>query len=144
MRPVSIDGAKVSDLAKAVPSEFPASKLVVPQQVIFQSADGMPVHGQLFLPPKGTASRGPAILFFHGGPIRQMLLGWHPMDAYAYMYAMNQYLASEGYVVMSVNYRGGTGYGMNWREAENFGPSGSSEDNDIVGAAHYLASRSEI
>ena len=74
------------------------------------------------------------ILFFHGGPIRQMLLGWHPMDAYAYFYAMNQYLASEGYVVLSVNYRGGTGYGLNWREAENFGPGGSSVDNDIVGA----------
>ena len=144
MRPVSIDGAKVSDLAKAVPAEFPASKLVAPQQVIFQAADGAPVHGQLFLPPKGTASRGPAILFFHGGPIRQMLLGWHPMDAYAYMYAMNQYLASEGYVVLSVNYRGGTGYGMNWREAEHFGPSGSSEDNDIVGAAHYLGSRPDV
>jgi dipeptidyl aminopeptidase/acylaminoacyl peptidase len=66
------------------------------------------------------------------------------MDAYAYMYAMNQYLASEGYVVLSVNYRGGTGYGMNWREAEHFGPSGSSEDNDIVGAAHYLGSRSDV
>jgi dipeptidyl aminopeptidase/acylaminoacyl peptidase len=144
MRPVSVDGGKVADLAKAIPADFPASKLVVPQQVIFQSADGMPVHGQLFLPPKGTPSKGPAILFFHGGPIRQMLLGWHPMDAYTYMYAMNQYLASEGYVVLSVNYRGGTGYGMNWREAENFGPSGSSEDNDIVGAAHYLGGRPDV
>ena len=144
MRPVSVDGAKVTDLAKAIPPEFPASKLVVPQPVIFQAADGKPVHGQLFLPPNGVASKGPAILFFHGGPIRQMLLGWHPMDAYAYMYAMNQRLASEGYVVLSVNYRGGTGYGLYWREADNFGPTGSSEDNDIVGAAHYLASRPDV
>jgi dipeptidyl aminopeptidase/acylaminoacyl peptidase len=145
MRPVSVEGGRMADLAPgAVPADFPARKLVEPQQVVFKSADGMDVHGQLFLPPAGTPSRGPAVLFFHGGPVRQMLLGWHPMDAYAYMYGMNQYLASEGYVVLAVNYRGGTGYGMNWREAENFGPAGSSEDNDIVGAAHYLGARPDV
>ncbi len=145
MRPVSVEGGKTPDLAQGtIPASFPATKLVEPQQVIFKSPDGVSVHGQLFLPPKGVASKGPAILFFHGGPIRQMLLGFHPMDAYAYFYAMNQYLASEGYVVMSVNYRGGTGYGLNFREAENFGPAGSSEDQDILGAANYLRSRADV
>jgi len=47
----------------------------------------------------------------HGGPIRQMLLGWHYMYYYANSYAMNEYLASRGYVVLSVNYRSGIGYG---------------------------------
>jgi dipeptidyl aminopeptidase/acylaminoacyl peptidase len=118
--------------------------LVEPQQVVFSAADGLAVHGQLFLPPSGRRGRGPAVLFFHGGPIRQMLLGWHPMGAYTYMYAMNQYLANEGYVVLSVNYRGGTGYGLDFREAPNFGAGGASELNDILGAALYLRSRSDV
>ena len=45
-----------------------------------------------------------------------MLLGFHPMDAYSWMYALNQYFASEGYIVLSVNYRGGIGYGLDYAE----------------------------
>lgn len=146
MRPVSLDSqSRMRDLAPGeIPASFPASKLVEPQQVVFTAADGLQVHGQLFLPPAGKASRGPAVLFFHGGPIRQMLLGWHPMDAYSFMYGMNQYLASEGYVVLSVNYRGGVGYGLNFREAPNFGAGGASELNDILGAALYLRGRPDV
>jgi dipeptidyl aminopeptidase/acylaminoacyl peptidase len=96
------------------------------------------------MPPPGRAARGPALLFFHGGPTRQMLLGWHPMDAYAYMYGLNQYFANEGYVVLSVNYRGGVGYGLNFREAKNFGAAGSSEFNDILGAATFLRARADV
>src|SRR6266849_4771715 len=86
--------------------------LVAPQQVIFHAEDGLEIHGQLFL-PKGSkpTEKKPALVFMHGGPIRQMLLGWHYMYYYANSYAMNQYLASRGYVVLSVNYRSGIGYG---------------------------------
>jgi dipeptidyl aminopeptidase/acylaminoacyl peptidase len=144
--PVSLDASgHMAELApQLIPAEFPASKLVEPQQVVFTSPDGVQVHAQMFLPPKGVAAKGPAMLFFHGGPIRQMLLGWHPMDAYAFMYGMNQYLASEGYVVLSVNYRGGTGYGLEFREPKDFGWMGSSELKDIEGAVAYLRSRSDV
>ena len=70
----------------------------------------MQIHGQLFL-PKG-AGKHPAMVFFHGGSRRQMLLGWHYMDYYSNAYGMNQYLASKGYVVLRVNYRSGIGYGL--------------------------------
>ena len=131
--------------SQTMPAEYPGSKFVTPQQVIFRSPDGMKIHGQLFLPP-GTSrgTRHPALLFFHGGPYRQMLLGANPMGAYSYMYAMNQYFASRGYVVLSVNYRGGTGYGLNFRVPPNFGPAGASEYNDVLGAATFLASRSDV
>ncbi len=69
-----------------------------------------------FFCPKG-AGKHPAIVFFHGGSRRQMLLGWHYMYYYSNTYGMNQYLASKGYVVLSVNYRSGIGYGLNFREA---------------------------
>ena len=73
-----------------------------------------------------------------------MLLGFHPMDAYNWMYAENQYLAAEGYIVLSVNYRGGIGYGLEYREAENFGPAGGSELNDLLGAIAYLQARPDV
>jgi dipeptidyl aminopeptidase/acylaminoacyl peptidase len=136
--------SRLVDLAPQVPADFPDARFSEPQPVIFDAADGLKIHGQLFLPPPGRASRGPAILFFHGGPPRQMLLGWHPMDAYNYMYALNQYLADEGYVVLSVNYRGGSGYGLDFRQPPKFGAAGSSEFNDILGSAMYLRTRADV
>ncbi|HEY4130812.1 MAG TPA: prolyl oligopeptidase family serine peptidase, partial [Gemmatimonadaceae bacterium] len=151
MRPVTVSqsGDQIGtpkDLApQTLPEEYSGAKFVVPQQVIFRSPDGMMVHGQLFLPPgESRGVRHPALLFFHGGPYRQMLLGANPMGAYAYMYAANQYFASRGYVVLSVNYRGGTGYGLNFRVPAKFGPAGASEYNDIVGAASFLNARADV
>src|SRR5260221_13270217 len=86
----------------------------------------------------------PAILFFHGGPQRQMLLGFNPKRSYSWIYAFNQYLVAEGYIVLSVNYRGGTGYGLDYREADNFGPGGGSELNDLVGTINYLRGRQDV
>ena len=54
------------------------------------------------------------------------------MYYYNNAYAMNQYLASLGYIVLSVNYRSGIGYGLNFREALNYGASGASEFNDVM------------
>jgi dipeptidyl aminopeptidase/acylaminoacyl peptidase len=146
MRAAVISGGKLADLApQAIPSDFPSAKFVAPQQVIFPAADGLEIHGQLFL-PGGIASgeRRPAMVFFHGGSERQMLLGWHYMEYYSNAYAMNQFLASLGYVVLSVNYRSGIGYGLNFREALNYGASGASEFNDVMGAGLYLKSRSDV
>ncbi len=131
--------------AEAVPPDFPAAALVEPQQVIFSAADGLQIHAQLFLPPKSAAgARHPAVIFFHGGSRRQMLLGWHYMDYYHNAYAMNEYLASRGYVVLAVNYRSGIGYGLEFREALNYGATGASEFNDVLGAGLYLKGRPDV
>jgi dipeptidyl aminopeptidase/acylaminoacyl peptidase len=146
VRPVLVDASgALRDVApQAMPADFPSDLLVTPQTVTFPAADGLVVHGQLFQPPGGRTGRGPAVLFFHGGPIRQMLPAWHPMDAYSFMYGFNQYLAHEGYTVLSVNYRGGIGYGLDFREAQDFGAGGASELKDIAGAAAYLRSRADV
>ena len=129
----------------SLPDSFPEEHLVEPQQVIFSSADGMKIHGQLFLPRNIPAGeKRPAMLYFHGGSRRQMLLGWHYSSYYHNCYALNQYLASRGYVVMSVNYRSGIGYGMEFREALNYGAAGASEFNDVMGAGLYLRSRDDV
>src|SRR5215813_5452309 len=123
--------------ASAVPADFPSAQLVVPKQAIFKSEDGLEVHGQLFVPP-GRTQPGPALVFMHGGPVRQMMLGFHYMDYYYDAYAMNQYLASQGYVVLSVNYRLGIMYGRAFREAPNTSWRGGAEYKDVVAAARYL------
>ena len=69
------------------------------------------MHGQLFERVAAAPAQKPALVFVHGGPPRQMLLGWHYMDYYSNAYALNQYLASQGFIVLSVNYRLGIGYG---------------------------------
>jgi dipeptidyl aminopeptidase/acylaminoacyl peptidase len=142
MRPAILTGGQIRDL-DSLPGDFPAAQMVTPQQVIFSSADGLPLHGQLFL-PKSLAGKAPAIVFFHGGSRRQMLLGWHYMYYYANAYGLNQYLANRGYVVLSVNYRSGIGYGLNFREALHYGASGGSEYNDVQGAGVYLRSRGDV
>ncbi|MBK5291972.1 MAG: prolyl oligopeptidase family serine peptidase, partial [Acidobacteriia bacterium] len=124
--------------------QFPAGELVEPQPVVFASADGMKIRAQLFLPAAAGTEKRPAVIFFHGGSRRQMLLGWHYRDYYHNAYAMNQYLATQGYVVLSVNYRSGTGYGMEFREAEDYGATGASEFNDVMGAGIYLQGRPEV
>jgi dipeptidyl aminopeptidase/acylaminoacyl peptidase len=143
---IAIGTAAPRDLAPAaVPASFPAAGLVEPQQVLFSSADGMTIHGQLFV-PKGLrpGERRPAVVFFHGGSRRQMLLGWHYNYYYRNAYAFNQYLASQGYVVLSVNYRSGIGYGLDFREALHYGAQGASEFNDVLGAGTYLRSRGDV
>jgi len=80
----------------------------------------------------------------HGGPVRQMLLGYHYMYFYHMAYAINQYFANQGYVVISVNFRSGIGYGRDFRMAPNRGAQGASEYQDIVAAAKYLQSRPDV
>ena len=122
---------------QALPSDFPSSALVTPKQVIFQSEDGLTLHGQLFL-PQNSQGKVPGLVFMHGGPIRQMMLGFHYMDYYHNAYAQNQYLASRGYAVLSVNYRLGVMYGRAFREAPNSVWRGAAEYKDVVAAGRYL------
>ena len=125
--------------------DFPESKLVEPEQIIFTSVDGMKIHGQLFKPQSiKEGEKLPAVLFFHGGSRRQMLLGFHHRGYYHNSYAFNQFLASKGYIVLSVNYRSGIGYGMKFREALNYGARGASEFQDVLGGGIYLANRDDV
>jgi len=129
----------------AIPAIFPTAELQVPRKVVFPSTDGLTIHGQLFLPPVGTApGSAPALIFVHGGPVRQMFAGFHLMDYYSQSYAMNQLLASRGYVVLSVNYRSGIGYGLAFREADKIAEEGASEFQDVLGGALYLKSLPEV
>jgi dipeptidyl aminopeptidase/acylaminoacyl peptidase len=129
--------------ADRIPADFPLQKLIEPRQVIFKSADGVIVHADLFEPP-GGAARKPAIVYVHGGPPRQMLLGWHYSAYYSNAYASNQYLASLGFVVLAVNYRLGIGYGYEFNKPPHAGAAGASEYLDIRAAGLWLRGQSWV
>src|SRR5256885_4731540 len=73
-----------------------------------------------------------------------MLLGWHYSDYYSNAYALNQYLASRGFIVLSVNYRLGIGYGYDFHQPPNSGARGAAEYRDIQAAAAYLRSLARV
>ena len=129
----------------ALPAEFPLADHVVPENVIVKAPDGLEIHNQLFLPHGlRPGEKRPALVFAHGGPVRQMLLGYHYMWFYHLAYAMNQWLTNQGYVVLSVNYRSGIGYGKSFRTAPGTGARGNAEYQDVLAAAKYLQSRGDV
>ncbi len=113
-----------------------------PQQVRLTAADGQSVPGQLFL-PKGKGPH-PALVYVHGGPTRQMFPAFHFSGYYANNYAMNRQLAEMGYVVLALNYRSGTGYGLEFREAPGRAWRKASEYSDVLGAGRWLAERQDV
>lgn len=126
-----------------IPAKFPLAALVVPKPVTFQAAYGTTIHGQLFEPTK-RAGRRPGLVYVHGGPSRQMLLGWNYSDYYANVYALNQYLVNQGFTVLSVNYRLGIGYGYDFHQAKKGGDEGASEYQDVKAAGEWLARQPDI
>jgi dipeptidyl aminopeptidase/acylaminoacyl peptidase len=140
------NGGKIEVIApESLPAEYPMDELVTPELVIVKAPDGLEIPCQLFLPKDAKpGEKRPGVVYTHGGPIRQMLLGWHYMEFYSEAYGINQYFANKGYVVISINYRSGIGYGRSFRNAPKTGSRGASEYQDIVAGARYLQSRPEV
>ena len=133
------------DLATAFSIADYPTDLVQPQQISIKATDGMSAPAQLFLPPNHKpGDKHPAVIFLHGGSRRQMLLGFNYSQYYSNSYALNQYFALQGYVVIALNYRSGIGYGLDFREALNYGGTGASEVMDLIGAGEYLKTRPDV
>jgi dipeptidyl aminopeptidase/acylaminoacyl peptidase len=144
-KPQAMEASAQKVLYPVLPKEFPTGAHVKPEIVITKAADGMEIHNQLFVPKDiAPGEKRPAIVFVHGGPVRQMLPAYHYMEVYHLFYAVNEWLASQGYVVLSVNYRGGIGYGKSFRTAPNTNLRGNSEYQDVVAGGKYLQSRSDV
>src|SRR5690625_4315902 len=127
------------------PASFPSESHIEPENLVLTAADGLEFHNQLFLPPDlEPGERRPALIFIHGGPRRQMLLGYNYGHFYHMAYAMNQYFANRGYIVVSINYRGGIGYGKSFRDAPDRGRYGNSEYQDLRALGEYLQGRPDV
>jgi dipeptidyl aminopeptidase/acylaminoacyl peptidase len=128
-----------------LPERFPRDRHVIPENVTLTADDGLEFYNQLFLPPDlRPGEKRPALVFVHGGSRRQMLLGYHYMHFYHWAYAINQYFANQGYLVLSVNYRSGIGYGKEFREAPGRGRRGNTEYRDVLAAGLYLQGREDV
>jgi len=142
---VPMTGGATKVIFPTLPKDFPVAAHVTPQIVIVKAPDSLEIHTQLFLPKDlKPGEKRPAMVFVHGGPPRQMLPGYHYMQFYHWAYAYNQWLASQGYVVMSVNYRLGIGYGRSFRNAANANARGNSEYQDVLAAGRYLQTRPDV
>lgn len=108
---------------------FRRESLVTPQRLTYSARDGTSISGYLYRPAAAlSGARCPAIVVAHGGPSSQFTFAWRPIF---------QFLAQEGYAVFGPDFRGSTGYGRAFREA-NFGEWGNADLWDVVDAAEHL------
>jgi dipeptidyl aminopeptidase/acylaminoacyl peptidase len=136
---------KAKTIFPVLGKEFPRDAHVKPQIVWTKAADGQAVSNQLFLPKDmKPGEKRPAMVFVHGGPMRQMLPGYHYMQFYHWAYAYNQWLAAQGYVVLSINYRRGIGYGRSFQNAPGAQAAGNSEYQDVLAGGKYLLTRDDV
>ncbi len=126
------------------PKNFP-NNLVTPTTILIKAMDAKLAPAQLFLPNNYDPNKKyPAVIFLHGGSRRQMLEGFNYSSYYSNAYALNEYFANQGYIVISLNYRSGIGYGLDFREAKDYGMTGASEVRDLIGAGEYLKLRKDV
>lgn len=80
----------------------------VPREVSYRSFDGLYIQGFLYTPPEtGEGKRCPAVVQVHGGGTNSYLRDQNLTE---------QYLASQGFVVLAINYRGGSGFGRSFQD----------------------------
>lgn len=114
---------------------FEFSSLPAPSVLRIRAEDGLESDALLYIPSDlQTTSRHAALLYVHGGSRDVMTLGISDYES-----SFVQAAVADGYIVMALNYRGGIGYGLEFREAVGYGGSGGSETRDAVAAGRWLA-----
>ncbi len=126
---------------------YPAQERLVgfpdPEPVSFEGTNGLRLRGYLYTPPDGEDEAMPAVVWCHGGPVRQMRRGFHHMRSYGLFHAFNHVLVSRGYAVLELNYRGGIGYGQAFENGLQ-GAIGVDDVDDCVRAADWLRSCPDV
>ena len=102
-----------------------------PQEIAYRSFDGLYIQGFLYLPPNmREGAKYPALVQVHGGGTNSYLRTQNLLE---------HYLASKGYVVMAINYRGGSGFGRDFQDlGVNDWASGQAHDAAV--AADFMRS----
>ena len=131
-------GATPTRLSDSMPAGLNQADLVAPTFVSFPSRlDKAPVPSSLMLPKNlDQAKKHPAIVWIHGSGSDQNFLGWHP-GAYRMYYSVSQYLVQQGYIVLTPDYRGSSGYSRNWATGVHMG-LGVNDTADVAAGADYL------
>jgi dipeptidyl aminopeptidase/acylaminoacyl peptidase len=101
------------------------------ESISFKAADGLEIPGYLTLPHGREAKALPLVVLPHGGPAAR---DYPQFDWWA------QAVASRGYAVLQVNYRGSDGYGWGFQSA-GFGEWGRKMQSDLSDGVRYLVGR---
>ena len=129
---------QASQLTFSMPIAWTTESISVPEHVTFKGAERWDIHGFVTKPHGFDPNKKyPALVWVHGGPMRQMRQGFNPLHGYAAFHAFHQYLAHKGYVSITVNFRGGIGYGRKFRTGL-FHKMGVHDVVDVVSAGRYL------
>lgn len=131
-------GAAMTRLSDSMPAGLIREEIVTPEPVSFPSRlDQAPVPGTLMVPPGIDKSRRhPAIVWIHGSGSDQNFIGWHP-GSYRMYYSASVYLAQQGYVIITPDYRGSSGYSRDWATGVHMG-LGIKDAADVLASADYL------
>ncbi len=126
----NLAGGTCTQVTNSIPTGIDTSYFVDAREVKFRSReDGLSIPALLFLPSGWDGrSKLPAVVDIHGGPAWQSLSTWDPLV---------QVLVARGKAVIAPNYRGSTGRGRKFQEA-NRHVMGLADLNDCVSAAEYL------
>ncbi len=135
-------GAEMSQLTLSPSAEWLSFPWIVPELVMIPSSDGVQVPAHIYKPSDMHAqSNGAAVIFVHGaGYLHNVGNFW---SEYPREYMFNQLLASKGYTVLDLDYRGSDGYGRDWRTAI-YRYMGGRDLQDQVDASRYLATNFKI
>ncbi len=128
---MDLPSKKVTQLTFSTPPALQRNKKVVPELVSYKSFDGLEIPAFLYRPEK---SNGAAIVYPHGGPKDQYVLGWDELA---------QYFTAKGYSYLAPNYRGSTGYGQEFERA-NYDDWGVGDTQDCLYGAKYLRTFKEV
>lgn len=142
-------GAPYERVSDAYPQRDRLSAFPEPEPVSFDGTGGETIRGYLY-EPAGASADGersaegrPAVVWCHGGPVRQMRRGFHHMRSYASFHLFNHVLLARGYTVLELNYRGGIGYGRAFEQGIA-GAIGVDDVDDCVRAAEFLRGRPAV
>ena len=129
-------GAEESQLTTSPTKEWLSFNWITPEIVMVPASDGVKVPARIYRPKDMHASpNGAAVIFVHGaGYLHNVYNYW---STYSREYMFNQYLASKGYVVLDMDYRGSAGYGRDWRTAI-YRWMGGRDLQDEVDGSKYL------
>jgi dipeptidyl aminopeptidase/acylaminoacyl peptidase len=132
-------GARARQVTASLPAVLEAAfrpdRSIVGERIAFKARDGKRIEGTLWRPAGATGKRGtarvPTVVYPHGGPTWQAYRAWVPFK---------QLLAREGFAFLDVDFRGSTGYGRDFRNA-NHDEWGHADAFDMIDAARWAAAQ---
>ena len=126
----SLADDKTRQITHALVAGVRAQDMVEPFLLHYPSRDGKwTISALVYVPynlPRQAVS--PAIVYVHGGPTSQTVNSFSRII---------QYMVNQGYIVIAPNYRGSTGYGKEFQQANLF-DMGGGDLQDVLAAADWI------